>query len=144
MSTRYRGAPCQQDSYCWEVVYPIIYRVFLHPKWCRIPSINGRNGICLFFCKNDGSFFVDPILGFKNGSSSRVLIWSKASFLRIPKRWDSRGKKYHGVDCCCRLSVVVDMKCWNTPLTVSWQHSRRNDPFYISLSSTFQCQPDFH
>ena len=84
--------------------------------------------------------FVDPFLGFKKGSSSEVSIWSHSSFLRRPKRPGSQGKKYHGVHCCCRLSVVVDMKCWNTPLTVSWQHSRRNDPlsifFYLPLFST--------
>jgi len=26
-----------------KVVYPSFYRVFIHPRWCRISSINSMN-----------------------------------------------------------------------------------------------------
>ena len=45
-----RDVPVGMRCYCWWfrnpanqlrlVVYPIIHRVFIHPKWCRISSIN--------------------------------------------------------------------------------------------------------
>ena len=39
--------------YCWWLKsctswygrYPIVYRVLIHPRWCRISSINGRCGV---------------------------------------------------------------------------------------------------
>ena len=102
----HRFQPCSHGCYCWwfrnpanqlrVVVYPIIYRVVAHPRWCWISSTNYSMAMSRFKgFYNTGSqvsissstIQVYHPAAKKSGNTPESLHWKTYHFMKKPSHW---------------------------------------------------------
>ena len=115
------------------VVYPVIYSVFINPRWCKISSINRiRNH----------KMFVFPWWLILCWYLYFILLWRVSSRHQLASRkWETVAEDHstHGILWLVNInlwSMIADLKCWREhspeffPYLQSYQSSR---PWVLNL-----------